>query len=618
MNNKTPIREREIKIPPRAIEISFLENEDGDGSLVLQLPSAEELAQLDSNSLQHISLRQLIKRDSLLIRERLHLDYRRELSKLDRYSDSSTYFVRLAGYAELINSQSEANNHLKKALALQSDPHFSHLLADGYLKVNELNSAMHLFESCDLTKDVYANLKIAYIYAAQEDIDTAKRYVDLALTIDYSNSASQMFRGAIYIWEKQFERAVRSFRVAAESRPSSSSALHVNLAAAYWGLGSKVKAKEAARIALVINPLNENAAALYSDICFLIGEHKAPIPYLESYVEWEQRSGDMWARLARSYYHIGKKENNRANLQKAFQALNNEKKLNESPTVWNNLALTVWALKDTERAERYFGRAIVLTSEASAANFNIISNLVALLIDARKYAQACKVLNSIIFDNLDPSHESKTIDRLILQKVIVLEALNERGQAISLAREWLETRIVCKEVEIDLLSRLVYHYSTTEHHLDVVDQYGPQIEMLTTDEETLPEGLRVRAINNLAFAYLVFDKTEKAWDLLSQLASEVHKDPYVTATFGLYQLREGNFDKSRRYYLDAVSLLSDRKTKNRFRQRMNLEFGKYFLRQGKYSTARRLLLKSKSEPLGIKYAKEEAEAILHELLSKKQ
>ena len=59
-----------------------------------------------------------------------------------------------------------------------------------------------------------------------------------ALLVDESDYGAQMFAGAIHLWKRDWEQAVRSFRNAAETKGNSTT-LHSNLAAAYWGLGEQ-------------------------------------------------------------------------------------------------------------------------------------------------------------------------------------------------------------------------------------------------------------------------------------------------------------------------------------------------------------------------------------------
>ena len=88
-----------------------------------------------------------------------------------------------------------------------------------------------------------------------------------------------MFDGAIQLWKGNWERAIRSFKVAAIEN-NSSSVLFVNLAAAYWRLGETDKAIRALKRAIFLDPVNENAVRFFADVMHLENTPELSLPYL--------------------------------------------------------------------------------------------------------------------------------------------------------------------------------------------------------------------------------------------------------------------------------------------------------------------------------------------------
>jgi tetratricopeptide (TPR) repeat protein len=153
--------------------------------------------------------------------------------------------------------------------------------------------------------------------------------------------------------------------------------------------------------------------------------------------------------------------------------------------------------------------------------------------------------------------------------------------------------------------RVLYYFTTYSPDLSVIDTYEPKINELISNEEGYLEKTKIRALNNLAFSYLIFGKFAKAQGYLQRISHFVRLDPFVTATYGLYSIAKGDLEKGTRLYNEAISMLPDRKSKNQFRQRMNYELGKYHLSHGEYKQAMRLLDKALKERDGFSYVNNE-------------
>ena len=75
---------------------------------------------------------------------------------------------------------------------------------------------------------------------------------------------------------------------------------------------------------------------------------------------------------------------------------------------------------------------------------------------------------------------------------------------------------------------------------------------------------------------------------LQQLSNVFHKEPYPTATLGLFHLRKGNIERAQQFYEEAIHLAKNAEDKTRIRQKLNLELGLEYL-HSEPSRARRFL-----------------------------
>ena len=126
----------------------------------------------------------------------------------------------------------------------------------------------------------------------------------------------------------------------------------------------------------------------------------------------------------------------------------------------------------------------------------------------------------------------------------------------------------------------------------------------------MSEDLIGRAINNIVFAYILFDRIDDASRLLNKLSRFVHKDPYSTATLGLYNLRKGNFERGKELYEEAVKLVWGDKAKSRFKQRMYLELGRSAMKNADSSTAKRYLKIAIKQKYGFDYVNKQVTLLL--------
>ena len=600
--HKTNLKARDVKVTSRNIEIMFL---DGVDPLVLELPSAEELEHLRDGYEYKISYPEIAQYDIFNLKEKYQYEIDRLLEKYKKYEGSSSYLVGLSNLSELVGKDEDARKYLEEAGKRDDSNYIKHEIGSILINSGSTEEAYNHFLSLDLENDAYANLRLAYFSVVNNEIEEAEAHVKKAIEIDESSYSSRLFYGAICLWKKDHEQAVLNYKIATEINQYSSVGFF-NLAAAYWGLGLKQKAHSALKRSIIIDPFNENAVSFYSDASFIMGNGKIndSIPVLKKYLQYDQKAERIWALLGRAYYTLGRDKKSNTLLHDSLQSLRHQESLSSTSGVWNNIGLVAWRLSDYKAAQRYLN----LSLKKAIENENNIAlplyNICGLMIDTHSYAEALKILESCIM-LVDPDEDKyNLLDKIRLQHVLLLEGVKQRSKALDHALEYLSQGCRDMEVKLDLMIRVVHYYTVYKPDLGVIEQYRNDIFELfdSVDIKSIEfNKLKERVINNLAFAYLNFDKLDDASKIINKLSNSFHNEPYATATLGLFNIKKGLYEKGIELYEEAIRLLHARKPKRRFRQRLNYELGKAYLKDGDIRKALRWLKKAADEKDGYTY-----------------
>lgn len=303
LTDNIPKGETEIAVAPEHVHVVVAE--DGSQPLALVLPPLEDIAEIDALKSCLISLN-----DSSVVlleerKRRLAQELHSEKHKLERFANSPTLLNRLAILAAASGDREQESYFLGLARESSDDDFFAHRYGDNLVARHKDKEARKIFESMDLSKDVQANLKLAIFYLRDQAFELAEKCVERALEIDPLNFSARLFDGGLALAKRHFERAVHSFRMAINERPTSSAA-HANMAIAYVKLDLRDKALSALKRAVALDPLNENAIVLLADVAHRYGLHEEAIPSLRYFVQFEQKEPGIWARLARALLQLGK------------------------------------------------------------------------------------------------------------------------------------------------------------------------------------------------------------------------------------------------------------------------------------------------------------------------
>lgn len=343
-------------------------------------------------------------------------------------------------------------------------------------------------------------------------------------------------------------------------------------------------------------------------------EIEESIPVLEKFLNYEQHSKVVWEQLARAYYFVGRNKSHRLSLLKSLEAIKHSESLESNSSTWNNMGLIVWELGDASSAKKYLSQSLKIALQARFNAAVPLHNLSAFLIEKKEYNEALSILERclpVIEDHLDVD---VLLDRIRLQHVVLLEACKERVRAIEVTKAYLNNPMKNNEVRLDFLIRMLYYFTTYSPDVDVIRTYENQVLDLINSRKDYREQTRIRAINNLAFSFLIFGFEERAQRYLHELSNYLHKDPFVTATFGLKSITKGELEKGTDLYKEAISLLSDKKAKHQFRQRMNFELGKFNISKNLRKQGLRFLDKALKERDGLSYVNNEILLLKNKLL----
>ena len=622
LKNKSDLKERDIEFSPRNIDIHFLDNGD---SIILELPSADELMILKEKYTPKFSISSLPHKDIFNSRQQYKDELNRLQNKYEKYKESSSYLVNMSNLASLIDDDTNVKKYLDEASKVDTASYIKHEIGNYFIKKKDFDTARTYFLSIDNQNDVYTKLRLAYFSTLNEDLEQAQVYVEEARDIEPDNYDVNLFYGAILLCRKELEQAVRAFKVALNENPNSSVA-YVNLAAAYWGLGYKGKTYSFLKRSVAIDPLNLNAIAFYSDVTFLLAKEEkklekieSSVPVLENFLHYEQAHTIVWEQLARAYYFTGRQRKSRTNLLKALETIKHLESMDSSYSTWNNMGLIVWELGDFDAAKRYLNFSLKKALDESLNVALPLHNLCGLLISRAEYANALNLLEKTIGIVLTSPDPSELLDKLRLQHVVMLEGIGKRQDAILLTNEYLASELSNTEVRLDLLNRVIYYYTTYSPDLKVIIECESAVKEILELDTGYLENKKTRVLNNLAFAFLNFDMIQKAEVYLRQVNTHIHLEAFVTATFGLYSIKKGDFDKGTVLYKEAISLLIGKKSKNRFRQRLNYELGKAYLLRDEPTKALRLFKKALSEKNGFSYVSHEINTLISDrkLISKR-
>lgn len=608
LEQKLPVAHSRLEVAPAQVRV-ILAEEGNDVLSAIMLP-LEELREISMLSKGNFSVKQVSDHNHARLRDRLRRDLSRLLAKENRFSTSATFQSHVADLHEMLGDIESAQSRLAEAVNLSPNPSFKHRIGANLIAMGKQDEALALFEGLDLGTDVHANLRLAYLFARNDQIDDAIESVERALSISPTDFGGRLFRGALALAKQELPKAILNFKLALEERQSVSA--YTNLAISYVLIRRPDKAFIALRKAIALEPYNEHAVGLLADLAFLEKRTDISIQPLERLVEFEQKSEANWARLARALLDAGQG-------RKAVAALKRQASVRESSAVFNNLGVAHDRLGERNKAMQYFRHAMSLGQSNDVNAFLLpVRNLICVLCEENEYSAARNLALKVIEGDSDFALTTNPVFSDIYAFFIAaLVRTGERKEALRLSKKILkEVPNAIPGLRVWLAASLAAEYGMVPDKFEEALEIGRQeLENLARLERD--DNRRHQLHNNLAFVLIEMGRLEEAQQHLAKISRYTHVEPYTTATLGLLNLKRGNFDKGVALYEEAMRLAPFALDRRRIGQKMNLELGYALLARGDISQARRRLMMAAKDNEPVQQIRDRAKELLVTLKERK-
>lgn len=601
-----PSSTKDLSVVRKAVPVVLAES--GGSALALILPPLEEIDEINELRPRLYSLRDM----SLASVQALQRQFRWEFENIKkiepRFSGSATYFNRVANLAVMAGDYEEEAVNLERARKLSPDVFFVHRLADNFISRNKTREAESLITNLDLDHDLYANLRLAFFYVQHNELKHAEARVEQALRIDPLDFGARLFDGGLLLVSGSSERAIQSFKIAAETRETAT--LHTNLALAYFRLNLIDKSLSSLRKAVALDPLHLNAIVLLADLAFRERRNEDALPSLRYFVQFEQKHPEIWSRLARACFHIGM-------VDETIAALKRQATLEDSTSVWNNLGVCYQVKRYREKADQAFVHALRLGESGRGREYFWAARSVAhSLASKHNWKELLDFSTAVLAkDRNELCLRDDVLSDLYAFQVTALNVLRHHEEARTLSEQLL-VEPASNRLKTWLVSNLVTYYALYGHS-DRFAQLIREYEAMVEDRSQMADiERRMFFFNNAAFAFAEAGSLDVAQRYLSKISESIHRQAYPTATLGLIHFRRGHIDRGKSLYREAIGLAATDMDKDRIRQKLHLELGRYWL-QKRPAEARRNLQRVMEIKLGEAALADAAKQLLDSLSSEK-
>jgi len=551
-------------------DISVVLAEDGARPLEMILPPSDDLAEIHQLRHGNASLQELEDQGALLRRPHFIQALASLEGKRARFDHSSTFHARIANLAAFAGRREEALTAWSKAQALSDSPIFFHKRVEALIALNRTDEAKSALEPAAAT-DGYSNLRLASFCVLRGDFQKANELVDRAVELDPLDFGARLFRGGLALVTQRYAEAIHHFRIAAESRDTSS-AVYCNMGLAYARLGLTEKSFTALKRAIALDPFNVNAVIFLADLAFSERRSEEAIASLRLFVTYEQRNAHAWARLARSCLQLGLTD-------EAIAALKRQCSIRESTGAWNNLGVAYKAQGNVDRSLAAFKHALSVEGEKNSRDYYFaVRNLALFLYSNANVRDTSRFLSDAV--PIDGPHaylRDPVLSDIAIVRILATKKGDKPENAYALAWELINDESSANKLIIWIVSWLVAELSLNFRDFErasfLVERYESEVDHLSEGDKLR----RSNFFNNAAFAFAENDQLDRAERYLSHISNAIHKEPYPTATLGLIHFRRGHVDRATALYEEAAQLAPTASDKVRIRQKFNLELGKSLL-----------------------------------------
>ena len=560
---KLPDDSAAISIGKSRIEISL-----GDaigGGLTLVSPPFEDISEMTELGAQAFSVTEHAEQSSVF---NGYLERELEIleSRLKDFPSSVALNNRIANIARRFGSRATAMEASQRAAALANDVFHNRKLAISEAESGSRLAAEKLLaELAD--KDSGAALYLASLKISDGDFETARDLIDMAVRNQPDGHDERIFQGALCLLGGDPISAITYFRIAIEDRPRSSTA-HCNLGFAYLLSGRPDKAYEKLRRAIALDPLNRSALLAFADVGHSIGKDGDVISYLRNFVEFEQKDAPIWGRLSRSLLKLGLVDD-------CIHALKRQGAISNTVAVWNNLGVAYAANKQTSASIRALNYALSMDADIGT-ELLVARNAAHVISSLGKHDLALSVTSHIVEQDVTRELASDSrLGDLYIFHIYSLRNCHRSSEADALSKELIGLPAISTN-----LARWIVNDTTSRLALERSDDEFLSKFINTFAADVVRDHSNPMVANNVAFALAEIGMVSDAERVLHRYAHLIHRDPYLTATAGLIQLRKGRMDRGEELYREAAAIARRPRDRTRILQKLNLEMGRHYATVG--------------------------------------
>lgn len=601
-----PSVNQRIEVLQRRIQVTI-----GGGSfdpVCVEFPPVEEISRMRGLASGHVSFYQ-VHRDSMPGLQQAFRETAKAIEKKrEKYRDSPGFHARLADVFFLAGDSAKAYELNDVARNLSGETIFglrygSDLIADG--RFSEADRLFIELRELDPAERLARRAAVALLMNNKEE---AYKLATSAVETSPDNDKARYLLGLTCLVRSECAQAIRHFRAASEGY-SRSVPLLVNLAISHVCLGQNDKALDALRKAVNINPIHKTAVCMLADLAFSCERATISIRTLETYLQYDQRSADVWARMARAYFAVGE-------FEKSLTSLRNQGAIEEASTVWNNMGVVAHELGREAFVGQYFTRAVRLAENSQDPEVwgTPVRNLLAWLIEHGQIEEALKLGKKAIERDLDGTIiEKDEYSDIYLFYLFALSRSRFREEFERVAHSLAENSRASEKVRLGAYIDLIHYHTLVLGDLTPALENADRALQLLNSMKVRRDGAYMMLVNNIAFAMLEVGKLDVANSLLNRLSECFHKDPYVTATLGLYHFKKGDLERGEDLYREAISMIANKPLKIRFLQKLHLELGLGYSQRGESRTAAKHLTHARDAKGGSEVITRHAQVALGRL-----
>ncbi|MCS7484860.1 tetratricopeptide repeat protein [Umezawaea endophytica] len=452
-------------------------------------------------------------------------------------------------FDEAKHSAQETLQKVERDIASNGLELFDHSSATAVLRVmlqlGEVESAARWIDRLP-THYILSKLR-ASIAAEQRDYDLA---LTLLESVESAESAS--LRGYIYLQQSKPQMALRELRVAAQAAPGDPN-ITLNMAFAFWHLGSTKKAIRHARQASRIAPSRKDISFALLELLFATGQYQAVFTEINFI-----RSGgvietpDLLMMRARVELALERHEPAVRALRRALAASKEIGDVEYVEAIQTNLEILEPSRKNRPKkdAESEVLHKIRTAIKRSPDNVALVEMFAA---NAHRVANSAELRKYL--DRLAPKNTQERLSELNLRLAYLEGRFDD---ALSFADAWSEAEPFNPQAaSIALMFR------------------G---QLIPDGSRNEPQAVKVAArfaksssaLNNIAHSLTLCGRADIARKILKESSQAVKSSFYLKATAGLVEVASGNLESGMRLYRLAAEMADSAEDGQIFRALMTL------------------------------------------------